>query len=138
MLTENNHLEKKLPGSRNDRERQARTWATFCHLSALLGLIWVPMTGFAIPFGNLIGPLVIWLIKKNDFPLVDEQGKESLNFQLSMTIYGIISSLLILVIIGFFLILALALIDIVLVVIASIKVSNGEPYRYPLTIRLIK
>jgi len=101
-----------------------------CHLTALLGFI-------GIPFGHLVGPLVVWLIKKDDDPFIDEQGKESLNFQISMTIYGIVPMLLTLILIGIPLLIALAVADVILVTIASVKISNGEPYRYPCTIRLI-
>jgi glycerate dehydrogenase len=112
-------------------ERKGRTWAMLSHLSALTLFV-------GIPFGNLLGPLLVWLLKRNEYPLVDEHGKESLNFQLSMTIYALFAALLIIVLIGIPLLVALAVIDAVLVVIASIKASNGEAYRYPLTIRLIK
>ncbi|MEW6113824.1 MAG: DUF4870 domain-containing protein, partial [Thermodesulfobacteriota bacterium] len=60
--------------------KQATNWGMLCHLSALLGLV-------LISFGHILGPLVVWLFKKNDDPFIDEQGKESLNFQISMTIY---------------------------------------------------
>lgn len=106
-------------------------WAMFAHLTSLAGFI-------GIPLGNIIGPLVIWLIKKDTMPLVDDQGKESLNFQISMTIYGIISAVLTLVVIGFFLILAVLIVDIVFVILASVAANKGEAYRYPLTIRFIK
>jgi uncharacterized protein len=112
-------------------ERKGRTWAMLSHLSALTLFV-------GIPFGNLLGPLLVWLLKRNEYPQVDEHGKESLNFQLSMTIYALFAALLIIVLIGIPLLVVLAVIDAVLVVIASIKASNGEPYRYPLTIRLIK
>jgi len=111
-------------------EKQVRTWGMLCHLTALIGFI-------GIPFGNLLGPLVVWLVKKNDDPFIDEQGKESLNFQISMTIYGIIAMFLILILIGIPLLIALAVADVILVIIASVKISNGEPHRYPCTIRLI-
>jgi uncharacterized Tic20 family protein len=102
-----------------------------CHLTALAGFI-------GIPFGHILGPLVVWLLKKNDYPSVDEQGKESLNFQISLSIYGIISALLIFVMVGIFLLIVLILADLILVIVASVKTSNGESYRYPLTIRFIK
>jgi len=111
-------------------EKQVRMWGMLCHLTALIGFI-------GIPFGHLLGPMVVWLVKKNDDPFIDEQGKESLNFQISMTIYGIIAAFLVLILIGIPLLIALAVADVILVVIASVKTSNGEPYRYPLTIRLI-
>lgn len=127
------------PQTTNDTSRQAYTWGMLCHLSALLGFLWFPLSSLMpLPFGHLLGPLVFWLLKKNDYPFVDEQGKESLNFQLSMTIYGVLASMLILVLIGFFMIVVLAVVDVVLVVIASVKASNGESYKYPFTIRFVK
>jgi uncharacterized Tic20 family protein len=111
--------------------REARNWGMLCHLTALAGFI-------GIPFGHILGPLVVWLLKKNDYPSVDEQGKESLNFQISLSIYGIISALLIFVMVGIFLLIVLILADLILVIVASVKTSNGESYRYPLTIRFIK
>ncbi len=109
----------------------ANTWAMLCHL---LGLC----TFIGIPFGNIIGPLVVWLIKGKEYDFVDEQGKEALNFQISMTIYALIAGLLIIILIGWILIFALVVADIVLTIMASIKVNNGESYRYPYIFRLIK
>jgi len=109
---------------------QARTWDMLCHLTAL--------AGFIIPFGNLLGPLLIWLIKKNEIPSVDAHGKESLNFQISILIYAIISGILVLVLIGFVLLFAVGLMSLICVIIASVKASNGVPYRYPLTIRFLQ
>jgi hypothetical protein len=101
-----------------------------CHLSAL--------AGFIIPFGNIIGPLLVWQLKKNDVPSVEAHGKEALNFQISMLIYFIVAGILTLVVIGFFLLLALAIVALVCIILASIKASNGELYRYPITLRLLK
>jgi uncharacterized protein len=112
-------------------QKQERNWGILCHLSALVLFI-------GIPFGNIIGPLVVWLIKKNELPLVDQEGKESLNFQISMTIYASAAAILILLLIGFPLLIGLMITDLILTIIAAVKVSNGESYRYPLTIRLIK
>ena len=106
-----------------------RTWDMLCHLSAFAGVI--------VPLGSILGPLVVWLIKKNEIPSVDAHGKESLNFQISVLIYLAVSALLVLVVIGFFLMIAIGIAAIVLVIVASIKASNGELYRYPLTIRFI-
>lgn len=114
-----------------EENKSAVTWATFCHLSALSLYI-------GIPFGNLIVPFVLWLIKKHESPFVDKQGKESLNFQISMTIYGIIAGLLCYIFIGFILLPLLIIADIVLIIIATVKTSKGEGYRYPFTIRVIK
>ncbi len=112
-------------------EKKSKTWGMLCHLTALSVYI-------GIPFGNMLGPLIIWLIKKEEFPFVDEQGRESLNFQISMTIYGIVAGLLCLIFIGFILLAVLVVADIVFVIIASVKASEGVSYKYPLTIRLIK
>ena len=110
-------------------QKQERTWGMLCHLSAL-GV-------FVFPLGNVIGPLIIWLIKKDESPFVDDQGKESLNFQISFTIYCAISVILIVVVIGIILLIALGIGFLILVIIASIKANEGEEYRYPLTLRLI-
>jgi hypothetical protein len=114
-----------------EEDKQARIWGMLCHLTALLGMI-------GIPFGNIFGPLIVWLVKKNTYPFVNEQGRESLNFQLSMTIYAIAAALLIFVKIGMPLLLLVAGINFILVIIASIRAFNGETYTYPLAIRLIK
>ena len=109
---------------------QSHTWEVLCHVSAL--------AGYVIPFGNIIGPLVVWLIKRAEIPAVDAHGKEAINFQISVAIYAIDCGLLFLVAIGFFLLIALGIAVLVLTVIAAIKASSGELYRYPLTIRFIK
>jgi uncharacterized protein len=111
--------------------KQSRIWGMLCHLTALLGII-------GIPFGNIVGPLIIWLLKKNVHPFVDEQGKESLNFQLTMTIYALVAALLIYLKIGMFLLLIVAGINFILVVIASLQAFKGETYRYPFKISFIK
>lgn len=115
-----------IPGLPREQERQ---WALFAHLSALLG--------FIIPFGNVIGPLVIWQIKKADMPFVDEQGKEALNFQITVTVAALASILLMLLFIGFLLLPLVAIAALVLTVIAAVKANGGEHYRYPLTWRPI-
>jgi len=112
-------------------QKQERNWAMLCHLAALAMYV-------AIPFGNIIGPLVIWLIKKDEFPFVDEQGKEALNFQISMTIYFFLAGFMILVVIGIVILPALFVLQIIFIIIAAVKVSDGESYQYPFTIRLIK
>jgi uncharacterized protein len=107
-----------------------RQWGMFAHLSALLG--------FVIPFGNVIGPLVIWLVKKDTMPFVDDQAKESLNFQITVTIAAIISMVLMVVLIGFALLVVVGLVALVLTVIAGVKANEGIAYRYPFALRLIK
>lgn len=101
-----------------------------CHILAL--------AGFIFPFGNVIAPLIVWLIKRDLYPSVDAHGKESLNFQISMTIWTILAGLSMLAVIGFLLLPIAVVTNVVLVIIASIKASNGELYRYPLTIRFLK
>ena len=107
-----------------------RQWALFAHLSAL--------AGFIIPFGNLLGPLVIWQIKKNEMAFVDDQGKEALNFQITVTIAMLVSLVLTLVLIGILLMFVVGIGALVLTIIGAIKANNGETYRYPMTLRLIK
>ena len=108
-----------------------RTWCVLCHASALLGL-------FFHFLGHLLGPLIVWLVKRGESPEVDAHGKESLNFQISMLIYDAIAAILCLVLIGIPILIALWILNTVLVIIASIQASEGKFYRYPLTIRLIK
>ena len=118
-------------------ESQARTWNMLCHLSALAGYI--------IPFGNVLGPLLIWQIKKIEFPSVEEHGKAALNFQLTVLIALFVGAmaafLLSFVCIGFLLIpvvVAIALCGLVFAIIAGIKANNGEAYRYPWSLALVK
>jgi uncharacterized Tic20 family protein len=108
----------------------ARQWGMFAHLAAL--------AGFVIPFGNLIGPLIIWQVKKDEMPFVADQGKESLNFQITVTIAAIVCFVLMVVLIGFLLLPLVGLAALVFIVIAAVKANQGEAYRYPLTLRLIK
>jgi uncharacterized Tic20 family protein len=109
---------------------EIRTWSVLCHASALLGL-------FFHFFGHLLGPLIVWLIKRDASPEIDANGKESLNFQLSMLIYDIVAGILCLVLIGIPILIALWVLNTVFVIIASVKTSNGEFYRYPFTIRFL-
>jgi hypothetical protein len=107
-----------------------RNWAMGAHLASLIGII--------VPFGNIIGPLVIWLIKKDESPIIDREGKESLNFQISMTIYMIVAALMIFILIGIPILFVLVVLDVVLAIVAAVKASNGQPYRYPMTIRFLR
>ena len=111
-------------------EKEARTWAMSCHLSAL--------AGFIIPFGNIIGPLVHWLIKRNESAVIDAEGKKALNFQISVLIYAIISFLLTFVVIGMILLPAVGIFSLVMIIIAAVKTNNGEDFNYPLSINFIK
>lgn len=114
-----------------DEQKEVRMWSMLSHLCALVGFV-------GIPFGNILGPLVIWLLKKNEIPQVDAEGKESLNFQITMTIFLAIAFLLCFAFVGFLLVVPLVIIDVILVIMASVKVNNGEKYQYPFAFRLIK
>ncbi len=107
-----------------------RLWAMLCHLLAF--------AGYFFPFGHIIGPLVIWLIKREQYPLVDDQGRESLNFQISITIYFFVAFILIYIVIGIPIVIGLFIADVVLVILATLKANEGQAYRYPITIRFIK
>src|SRR6266699_6074517 len=103
-----------------------RTWCVLCHASALLGL-------FFHFLGHILGPLVVWLIKRGDSPEIDAHGKESLNFQISMLIYDAIAAILCFVLIGIPILIGLWILNTVFVIIASVKASEGTLYRYPFT-----
>jgi uncharacterized Tic20 family protein len=111
-------------------DKEERTWGMFCHL--------VVFSGFIIPFASIIGPLIIWMIKRDEMPFVEDQGKESLNFQITMMLATIASALLMFVLIGFVLIVVVLVFQFVVVIIASIKANEGVYYRYPLSFRFIK
>ena len=111
--------------------KDERLWVTLCHLAAVSGYI-------GVPFGWIVGPLVVWLIKRNEIPLVDRHGKNALNFQISMTLYGFACVPFIFVLIGIPLLLAVGILDIVCIIMASVKASNGEEFKYPLSIQFIK
>src|SRR5436190_20137892 len=107
-----------------------RTWNILCHASALLGVL------LHFP-GHLLGPLIVWLAKREDSPEIDAHGKESLNFQISMLIWNAIAAILIIVLIGIPILILLHILNIIFVIVASIQASEGKLYRYPLAIRLI-
>lgn len=119
-------------GPGREMDPNARMWAMFCHLAAFAGL--VPAV---LVIGCVIGPLVVWLLKKNELPFVDEQGKEAVNFQITMLL---ILLALPLTCIGIVLVPAVPIVDFIFVVIAAIKADDGYHYRYPypLIIRFVK
>lgn len=119
-----------------------RAWEVLCHLSSLVGLL-------GVPFGNILAPLVVWLLKRGESVGVDAHGKESLNFHISWSLYwlvaGAIVGILCIIVVGILMIPALIIGGIIgwvsmliLTLIGSVKASNGELYRYPLTIRFLK
>lgn len=119
-----------------EADPKARTWAMLCHLAGFAGVLpIVPL------IGCLLGPLIVWLLKKNEFPFVDEQGKEVVNFQITMLIYLAIGALLIpLCGIGVPVMIAVGVVDAIFLIIAAIKANDGYHYRYPypLIIHFIK
>lgn len=107
-----------------------RNWAMLCHLSAF--------AGFFFPFGGIIGPLICWLSRKDESPWVDDNGKASMNFQLSILLYIVLVIPLCFILVGIPIIIFLGLLKIICIVIASIKASKGEKFRYPLAIPFIQ
>jgi len=119
-------------------ESQARMWNMLCHLSALAAFA-------GVPFGNILGPLIIWQIKKNEFPSVDLHGKAALNFQITVTIAAVIGAALAFMLsffcVGFLLfpvVVLIVLAGMILAIIAGIKANNGEDYKYPYSIEFVK
>lgn len=155
-----------------DNDQKARNWAMLCHLGSI---VWIPLTVFLAIFGiplplpclNILVPLIVWLAKKNQYPLIDAHGKESLNFQISFTIYGVIAAIVFIFLIavtcgiGFStssstsqsplaqigmvlaigaigLSLIIGIVQLILVIFAAIKAKKGEFYHYPFTIRFLR
>jgi len=119
------------PGQGSPLSKDARQWAMICHLVALSGLL-------ANGIGFLLGPLVVWLVKRVDDPFIDEQGKEAVNFQLTMFLVGFLCIPFVIVLIGIPMLIVVFLLMIIFPVIAAIQAGEGVHYRYPLSIRFIK
>jgi uncharacterized Tic20 family protein len=122
--------------SPGDVSSDSRNWAVIAHLSAIVAML------VALAF---LGPLVVYLIKRDDDPFVRDQAAEALNYQLSWLLYafvgGIVLAVLIVLLVGLLLIpvaIAAALAWFVLIVVAAIHAGRGERYRYPLTIRFVR
>lgn len=109
---------------------EERNWAMFCHLAT--------MSGFIVPFFSIIGPLIVWLIKRDEMEYVNYHGKEALNFQITIALAMIVSAILTVVLIGFLLLFAVGVFWFVMSIIAGVKASSGEHFEYPLCLRLIK
>lgn len=112
-------------------DKDARTLGMVCHLSALVGLLGMPLL-------NMIGPLAVWLWRKDLYAFVDDQGKEALNFQISVTLYSIVAGILTLILIGWVLLGLIWVANLILILIAASSANRGEAYRYPFNLRLIK
>ncbi|TAL69355.1 MAG: DUF4870 domain-containing protein [Bacteroidetes bacterium] len=107
-----------------------RNWAMLCHLSAF--------AGFFFPFGGIIGPLICWLSKRDESSWVNVNGRNSLNFQLSILLYTVLLIPLCFIVIGFPLIFLLVTLKVICLIIASVKAAKGELFRYPLVIPFIQ
>ena len=119
-------------------ESQARTWNMLCNLSALAGFI-------GVPFGNILEPLLVWQIKKNEIPSVEIHGKAALNFQLTVLVAVLVALvlgfILSIVCIGFLFFIvgaAIALCGLIFAIVAGIKANDGKDYKYPYSLNLIK
>lgn len=118
-----------IPESGAAVSQDEKTWGMLAHLSAL--------GGFIIPFGSVLGPLIVWLLKKDEMPFVDQQGKEALNFQITMAIGFVVCVLLMFVLIGIPLFFALMIYALIMTIIATIEANKGKHYQYPFALRLI-
>ncbi|MFI3190800.1 MAG: DUF4870 domain-containing protein [Methylococcales bacterium] len=111
-------------------EQQARQWAMFLHLSQLAGYI--------IPLVGLIAPIVIWQMKKDEYPILDEHGKAVVNWIISELIYGAICFALVFIVIGFPMLMVLGILAVIFPIIGGIKANNGELWHYPMAINILK
>lgn len=117
-------------------EKSSRNWGMLCHLAGLAGC-------FAPWIAHVAGPLIVWLLKRNDSAFIDAEGKESLNFQLSLALYSVVGCILLaltivgLVMIPFFL-WSLYVLNVICVIFAAIQSSGGRHFRYPLIFRFLK
>lgn len=123
-------MTEPIPAPPAEVSNDARMWGMLCHLGAL--------ATFVVPVGNVLGPLVFWLLKKNEYPFVDDQGKEALNFQITMLICGAISFVLCFVLIGIPLLIAVGVLAIVFAIIGAVTANRGETYRYPFSFKFIR
>jgi uncharacterized Tic20 family protein len=119
------------PPPGDELSNDAKNWAMLSHLAGLAGYV-------APGIANVVAPLIVWLIKKDAHPFVDDQGKEALNFQITMSIAIFVSFLLCFVLIGFLLLPIVVVFHLVMTIVGAVKASNGQWYRYPISIRLVK
>ena len=118
-MAEGNQGQPAAPAAGSDD----RSMGMICHLLGLVGFI---------------GPLIIWLIKKDQSPVVDREGKKALNFQLTLFIAMLVSIPFWLIIIGFFLSMALWAAGIIFSIVGAVKTNAGEDYKYPFAITFLK
>lgn len=106
-----------------------RNWAMLIHFAVF--------AGYVVPFAGLITPILIWQLKKDEFPEIDAHGKEVLNFLLCMFIYGVVAGLLVVLLIGIPILMALGVIAVVFPIVGGIKANEGRFWKYPLMLRLL-
>jgi uncharacterized protein len=111
-------------------DQQVRNTAVAAHLSTFAGLI--------VPFGSVIGPLAVWLTRRDRDPFIDQAGREALNFGISIAIYGAVLVVAALMLVGIPFLIIGVVAWVVLASLAAVKASQGQPYRYPLTLRLVR
>jgi uncharacterized Tic20 family protein len=113
-----------------DGKKNSVNWAMVCHLGGLA-------TYIGIPLGNILVPLLVWLVKRKKDSRVDEAGREALNFNISFTIYGVVAGLACYIFIGYVALPLVLVTHVVLVVQAILKANKGESVHYPFTLRFI-
>jgi uncharacterized Tic20 family protein len=111
-------------------DQEVRNTAVAAHLSTLAGLV--------VPFGSVIGPLAVWLTRRDRDPFIDDTGREALNFGISIAIYGLVALIGTLLLVGIPLLILGTIAWVVLASLAAVKASQGQAYRYPLTLRLVR
>jgi len=111
---------------RDQIAERERNWAMFCHLAGF--------AGFLMPYGGIIGPLLLWHSRKDESEWVNFNGKESLNFQLSILLYTVLAIPLVFIVIGIPILVVLGLLEIICVAIAATKSAKGEVFKYPVSI----
>ena len=107
-----------------------RNCAMLCHLSAF--------AGYFFPFGGIIGPLICWLTRKDESQWVDQNGKQSMNFQLSILLYMVLAIPLCFILIGIPIVIFLGFLEVICIIIASVKAAKGEEFKYPISIPFIQ
>jgi uncharacterized Tic20 family protein len=120
-----------------DNDQEYRPWnielSTFCMLMHLS-----QFAGFIIPLGGYVLPIIMWAVHKDKSVVIDQHGKNILNWMITFFIYICISCVLILLVVGIFSLVILSVLTIIFTIIGAIKAANKELYRYPLTINFIK
>ena len=122
-------MSEPLPSSSpGELSSEVRNWALGAHLSAFLGA-WLALA--------FLGPLVVWLVKRDEHPFIAMHAKEALNFNISVLLYAFVGFILVFVLIGIPILIGIGIAWLVLTIVGAVKASNGEAYRYPLTIRFV-